>query len=122
MPDTDFGLNITPVDVLSIWIVKLGESEKIINTTINLTATHIITLKAIWAEVCRQKNMQLCYVDMIEWRQKLNKRLETDSQSFQGLYMFSSALTASILEQTTTSSGAESDLNLPMFVKVLLQH
>ncbi len=119
-PESDFILDMTPVDQLSKTIVELGESEKTIKTTINLSHTHTITFKAIWTEICRQRKMVPQFINVTEWRRKLDEQLKTDSQSLHGLQLFSDALTNPISEDTVDTIGAESDLNLSIFVKSLL--
>jgi hypothetical protein len=65
-PESDFILNMTPVDEMSKTIVKLGESEKTLRETINVSHTHTITFKAIWIEICRQRNMEPHFINVIE--------------------------------------------------------
>jgi len=119
-PESDFILNITPVDQMSKIIVELGESEKTLRETINLSHTHTITFKAIWTEICRQRNMEPHFVNVIEWRRKLDEQIKIDSQALPGLQLFSNALTDSFSKDTVGTIGAESDLNLSIFVKSLL--
>jgi hypothetical protein len=112
---------MTPVDQLSKSIVELGESEETVNATINLSETHTITFKAIWAEICRQRMMEPHYLNVIDWHQKLNKHLKTHAQSLHGLQLFSNALTDPFPEDAITTISTKSELNLAIFVKALLQ-
>jgi thioester reductase-like protein len=120
-PETNHTFHITPVDRISRSIVELGESGETIKATINLPETHTITFKAIWTEICRQQMMEPHYLDVIEWRQKLDEQLKTDSPLFHGLRLFSRTLTDPFSKDITTTIDTESDLNLPMFVKALLR-
>jgi hypothetical protein len=121
-PESDFILNLTPVDQMSKTIVELGQSEKTLRETINLSHTHTITFKAIWTEICRQRNMEPHFVNVIEWRRKLDEQIKIDSQALPGLQLFSNALTDSFSKDTVGTIGAESDLNLSIFVKSLLRN
>jgi hypothetical protein len=121
-PENDFILNITPVDQMSKIIVELGESEKTLRETINLSHTHTITFKALWIEICRQRNMEAHFINVIEWHRKLDEQLKIDSQALRGLQLFSNVLTNSFSEDTVTTIDAESDLNLSIFVKSLLRN
>jgi thioester reductase-like protein len=121
-PETDRTFKITPVDRISKFIVELGESKDIAKATINLSETHTVSFKAIWTEICRQRMMEPQYLNMTEWRQKLEERIKTGSQLLHGLQLFSKALPDSPSEDTTATTENESDLNLPIFVKVLLQN
>jgi len=121
-PESDFTLNLTPVDEMSKIIVELGESEQTLGETINLSHTHTVTFKAIWTEICRQRNMELHFINATEWRRKLDEQLMIDSQSWRGLELFSNALTDSFSKDTVATIGAESDLDLSIFVKSLLRN
>ncbi len=121
-PESDFILNLTPVDQMSKTIVELGQSEKTLRETINLSHTHTITFKAIWTEICRQRNMEPHFINVIEWRRKLDEQIKIDSQALPGLQLFSNALTDSFSKDTVGTIGAESDLNLSIFVKSLLRN
>jgi hypothetical protein len=121
-PESDFILNLTPVDQMSKTIVELGQSEKTLRETINLSHTHTITFKAIWTEICRQRNMEPHFINVIEWRRKLDEQIKIDSQALPGLQLFSNALTDSFSKDTVGTIGAESDLNLSTFVKSLLRN
>jgi thioester reductase-like protein len=114
-PESDFILSMTPVNEMSKTIVELGESEKTLKETINLSHTHTITFKAIWTEICRQQNKQPHFINVTEWRRKLDEQLKTDSQLLRGLQLFSDALTDPFSEDTVTTISAESDLNLSIF-------
>ena len=122
VPETDFALNITPVNQMSRSIVELGESEETVKATINLPATHTVTFKTIWIEICRQQQIEPNYLSVTEWRHKLDERIKMDPQSLRGLQLFSNVLTDSFSDETTTTIGTESDLNLPMFVQALLRN
>ena len=119
-PESDFILNMTPVDQIAKSIVELGESEKTVKTIINLSPTHTITFKAIWTEICRQRKMEPHFINVTEWRRKLDEQLKTDSQPLRGLQLFSGALMNPFSEGSVATIGAESDLNLSIFVKSLL--
>jgi nucleoside-diphosphate-sugar epimerase len=121
-PESDLILNMTPVDEMSKTIVKLGESEKTLRETINLSHTHTITFKEIWTEICRQRNMEPHFINVTEWRRKLNEQLKIDSQALRGLQLFSNALTDSFSKDTVDTIDAESDLNVSIFVKSLLRN
>jgi len=120
-PETDCAFNIMPVDRLSKTIVELGESEETVKATINLSATHTVTFKAIWTEICQQRMIEPHYLNVTEWRRKLDERLETNPQIFHVLQFFSNILTDSFAKDTTATIDTESDVNLPMFVKALLR-
>ena len=121
-PQSDFTLDIVPVDHISQKIVELGESEQTIEATIDLPLTHTISFRIIWTEICRQRQIEPHFINVTEWRQKLDERLKTDSQSLHGLQLFSHALTDSFSKETITTTGTESDLNLPLFVTSLLRN
>jgi hypothetical protein len=107
---------------MSKTIVELGESEKTVKATINLSHTHTITFKAIWTEICRQRNMEPHFMNVTEWRRKLDEQLRTDSQSLRGLQLFSNTLTDPFSDDIIVTIGPESDLNLSIFVKSLLRN
>ncbi len=121
-PESDLILNITPVDQMSKTIAELGESEKTLRETINLSHTHTITFKAIWTEICRQRNIEPHFINVTGWRRKLDEQLKIDSQALRGLQLFSNALTDSFSEDTVAIIDAESDLDLSIFVKSLLRN
>jgi thioester reductase-like protein len=119
-PETDCTLNITPVDWISRSIVELGESEETVKAKINLPETHTITFKSVWTEICRQQMMEPHYLNVTEWRRKLEEHLKMNSQLLYGLQLFSNILTDPFPTDTTVTT--ESDLNLPIFVKALLRN
>ena len=121
-PESDCTFAIIPVDHIGRTIVELGESEETIRATINLSDTHRISFKAIWTEICRQRKREPHFTTVAEWRRKFDERLQIDPQSLRGLQLFSNALTDPFAEDTTTTSGIESDLNLPLFVASLLRN
>ena len=121
-PETECVFHITPVDQISNTIVNLGESKETLKTAITLPETHTVTFKAIWTEICRQQAIEPHYLNVTEWRQKLNGRLKMNSQIFHGLQLFSDELTSTFSNDTTITVDAESDLNLSMFVQALLRN
>ena len=121
-PESDLTLDITPVNHLSQTTVELGESEQTIKATIDQSHTHSVSFRTIWTEICRQRQVEPHFIDVTEWRQKLDKQLKTDSQSLHGLQLFSDALTESFLKDTTTAIDTESHLNLSLFVALLLRN
>jgi hypothetical protein len=52
----------------------------------------------------------------------LDEQLKIDSQALRGLQLFSNALTDAFSKDTVGIVGAESDLNLSIFVKSLLRN
>ncbi len=122
VPDSDFRLNITPVDEISKTIVELGESEKALGETINLPQTHIITFKAMWTEICRQRNIEPQFINLTEWCRTLDEQLKTNSQSLRELQLFSNILMNPFSEDTVDTNNAESGLDLSIFVKSLLRN
>ena len=120
-PHSDLTLDITPVNHLSKTTVELGESEQTIKATIDQSHTHTVSFRTIWIEICRQRQAEPRFIDVTEWRQKLDERLKIDSQSLHGLQLFSNALTGSFSKDTIITMDTISDLNLPLFVASLLQ-
>ena len=121
VPESDLTVDITPVNHLSRTTVELGESEQTIKATIDQSHTHTVSFRAIWTEICRQRQVEPLFIDVTEWRQKLDEQLKTDSHSLHGLQLFSDALTGSFSKDTVTTIDTISDLNLPLFVASLLQ-
>jgi len=121
-PESDCEFDIIPVDHIGRTIVELGESEETIKATIDLPHTHRISFKTIWTEICRQRKIEPHFMNVTQWRQKLDEQLKTDSQSLRGLQLFSNALTNPFPEEAITTIGAESDLNLPLFVTTLFRN
>jgi hypothetical protein len=66
--------------------------------------------------------MEPHFINVIEWRRKLDEQIKIDSQALPGLQLFSNALTDSFSKDTVGTIGAESDLNLSTFVKSLLRN
>ena len=120
-PETNLTFNMTPVDQISKTIVELIQSRETVKATINLSETHTLTFKTIWTEICRQQMMEPHYLNVIEWRQKLDEHVKMNPQLLHGLQLFSNALTDTFSEDKTATIGTESDLNLPIFIKALLQ-
>ena len=120
-PETDCAFNTTPVDRISKTIVELGESEETVKATINLPETHRVTFKAIWTEILQERMIEPHYLNVTEWRRKLDERIKTNPQILHGLQLFSNTLTDPFSEDTTVTISTESDLNLPMFIKALLR-
>jgi hypothetical protein len=65
--------------------------------------------------------MEPHYLNVIEWRQKLDEYVKMNPQLLHGLQLFSNALTNTFSEDKTTTIGTVSELNLPIFIKALLQ-
>lgn len=121
-PNIERTFDITPVDIMSRSIVKIGESTEGADTTMNLRATHKITFRAIWTEICQQQMVLPYYLSVTEWRQQLDTRLKINPHLLYGLSLFSSMLTDDFTQETKTTGDNESDLSLPTFVKALLQN
>ena len=63
VPETNFALDLTPVDRMSASIVELGESKETLNETISFSPTHRVTFTAIWSEICRQRQLEPYYLE-----------------------------------------------------------